>query len=162
VTTPLRLKPWGFYGLTPMHCSPSANRSFSLLDTLRVLRNRLPVPTSYTQLLKSRIGRTLSLFNFCRYISDRLFYYSIKAFHPLPLKWRGFHGLKPKSVNSYPGGVDLLQKRAILVCHMTNVPDDPLLVDPFPLMTCWEERGICRVVSPCSKFPSCCLLRMCL
>ena len=81
MTTPLRLKPWGFYGLTPMHCSPSANRSFSLLDTLRVLRNRLPVPTSYTQLLKSRIGRTLSLFNFCRYISDRLFYDNIVSTH---------------------------------------------------------------------------------
>ena len=83
------LKRRGFYGLSPMHYSPSANRSFSLLDTLNVLPDGLPIRTSYTQLLKSRIGRTLSLFNFCRYRSDRLFYYNIQAFHPLPLKRRG-------------------------------------------------------------------------
>ena len=59
------------------------------MDTLNVLPDGLPIRTSYTQLLKSRIGRTLSLFNFCRYRSDRLFYYNIQAFHPLPLKRRG-------------------------------------------------------------------------
>jgi hypothetical protein len=48
--------------------------------------------------------------------------------------------------NSYPRGVDLFQKRAILVQHMTSKPDDPLLANPFPHATCREERGICCLI----------------
>ena len=69
------------------------------MDTLNVLRNRLPVPTNYTQLLKSRIGRTLSLFNFCRYISDRLFYYNTKLTPYIPTPEReGFTALFGKAI----------------------------------------------------------------
>jgi len=42
------------------------------LDTLNILRNGLPVPTSYIQFLKSRNVPALSLFNFCRYRHNRM------------------------------------------------------------------------------------------
>ncbi len=41
------------------------------METLNVLCGGLPTPTSYTQLLKSRSGLALSLFNFCRFVRPR-------------------------------------------------------------------------------------------
>ena len=43
------------------------------MDTLNVLRGGLPAPTSSIQLLKSRSGLALSLFNFYRFVSPLVF-----------------------------------------------------------------------------------------
>jgi len=43
------------------------------LETLNVLRGGLPTPTSNIQLLKSRSGLALSLFNFCRFVRPLVF-----------------------------------------------------------------------------------------
>src|SRR5512141_224184 len=45
---------------------PQSKSRSSLLKMLNVLQEGLPLPTSYTQFLKSRSGQALSLFNFCR------------------------------------------------------------------------------------------------
>src|SRR5690242_7066755 len=44
----------------------------SLFGTLNVLRDRQPISTPYIQLLRSRVGQPLSLFTFCRLLSNRI------------------------------------------------------------------------------------------
>ena len=52
------------------------------MDTLNILHEQLLFATNYTQLLKSRVGQALSLFNFYRCTPNRLYYYTTKRSRP--------------------------------------------------------------------------------